>query len=194
MLSRSGLPPSDLPHLDLPLEIIRPDAILYRIHRTDHGPKFFGQTGKWRFDSPSTTFGTMYAGLSPSVAFAETLIRGQGSLVASSELEIRSLCRFRVVRSLNVVKLYGPALTKLQIGSEVATGDMAVSRSWAQALHDHPQAPDGIMYRSRYDNDEFAVALFSRCALSLDGGISQGLTDDAKLLGSIFDRYDLALK
>lgn len=194
MLDRPAAPPSDLADLDLPLEIIDPGRPLYRMHQTAVGPKFFGKSGKWRFDSPSTTFGTMYAGLSPKVAFAETLIRGKGSLVALSEIKTRSLCRFGVIKPIRVVKLFGPSMTKLRAAADVTSGDMAVSRSWAQAFHDHPQCPDGIMYRSKYDNDEFAVALFERCGPSFEVEISQALADDVKLLGSILDHYDLALK
>ena len=193
MLDGPASPPSDLADTDLPIEAIDPGEILYRIHRIGDGPKFFGRTGNWRFNSPAGAFGTMYAGLSPDVAFAETLIRGRGSLVAFSEIEIRSLCRFRVARPIRVVRMFGPSLTRLRAGADVTSGDMSVSRSWAQALHDHPQEPDGIKYRSKYDNDEFAVALFERCSSSFDGGTMAPLADDATLLGAIFDRYDLAL-
>jgi RES domain len=194
MLDRSALPPSDLDHRDLPLDTIASGSLLYRIHQKIYGAKFFGRTGGWRFDSPSGLFGTMYAGLSARVAFSETLTRGQGSLVAAEEIEKRSICTFQVLKPLQMVKLFGASMTMLQATADVSSGDTAVSRSWAQALLDHPQQPDGIMYRSKYDNDEFALALFNRCETSVDAGVSTGLMDDVKLLGSILDHYALGLK
>ncbi|MCP3415736.1 RES family NAD+ phosphorylase [Bradyrhizobium brasilense] len=193
MLERPPSPPPDLASRGLPIEKIDAGGSFYRIHQTAYGAKFFGSTGLWRFDSPTKAFGTMYAGLSPGVAFAETLIRGRGSLVAMSEIKMRSLCRFQVSRPIRLVKMFGPAMTKLQAAADVTTGEVAISQLWAQAFHDHPEQPDGILYRSKYDNDEFAVALFERCRASVDGGTTQRLIDDHKLLGSILDRYELGL-
>jgi hypothetical protein len=46
--------------------------------------------------------------------------------------------------------------------SASCTGDYAVSRAWAAALHEHPDWVDGIRYRARHDDDGFAIALFNR--------------------------------
>jgi hypothetical protein len=186
-------PPAHLAELALPSETLLPGATLYRLHPTERGPKHFGRAALGRFDSPIASFGTLYAGLSPNVAFAETLIRGKGSLIASSELALRSLCVFRVLNRLRLVKLCGPALTKLHASADISSGPIAVSQQWAQALHDHPDSVDGVVYRAKYDNDELAIALFERSHASIDEGTSKPLLDDNSLLASILDHYELAL-
>src|SRR5205085_494222 len=97
-------PPADLGRKSLPLERIEAGVVLFRIHNTNFGAKFFGKQSKWRFDSPDRSFGTLYAAMSAEVAFAETLGRGQGSLISQAELDIRSICRFTLVRPIHLVR------------------------------------------------------------------------------------------
>jgi len=53
----------------------------------------------------------------------------------------------------------------IQIGAQnqLGTGpDYAVAQRWSLALHDHPSAPDGILYHSRYDGSRRCLAVFDR--------------------------------
>ena len=52
MLDRAFFPPSDLGARRLPLEGMPTGGVLFRMHLTVYGAKFFGRTG-WRFDSPA---------------------------------------------------------------------------------------------------------------------------------------------
>jgi RES domain len=188
-------PPSDLERRRLPLETLGRGQLIHRIHLTAKEPKFFGRTGNWRFDSPDRSFGTLHAALSEQACFVETLLRGSGRFVAQSELEIRSLCRIRVIRDLRLARLHGPYLARLAASAVVTAGpDYALSQRWARAIHAHPDRPDGILYRSNYDNDQFAVVLFDRAAGRIDDGVSTPLLSDLTLLGRILNLYKASVR
>ncbi|WLC16653.1 RES family NAD+ phosphorylase [Bradyrhizobium diazoefficiens] len=192
MLSPTNMPPADLNERRLPVEEIPAGEAFFRMHRTALGAKFFGRTG-WRFDSPGRAFGTLYAARTAEIAFAETLLRGQRPIVAESELHIRSFCEFRLQRVVRLVKLHGPSLIAIGATAAVTSGSYDVSQAWAQALHDHPDQPDGILYRSARDNDRFALALFERAAAALDLGTSTPVMADPARLGGILDHYSASL-
>jgi hypothetical protein len=194
MLDRASFPPADLGTRSLPVDTFAPGEVFYRIHRTTLGAKFFGRTGQWRFDSPSLVFGTLYAATSAEIAFAETLLRGQSTLVSEDELRIRSLCRFTLVKPLRLVKLHGPSMVSIGASAAVTSGSYGLSQAWAQALHDHGDLPDGILYRSTTDNDRVAVAIFERADGALGHGASTPLLDDPVRLGAMLDRYGASLR
>ena len=176
------------------MRLLTAGTTIHRIHLTTRGPKFFGRSATWRFDSPDRTFGTLYAALSEQACFVETILRGSDRFVAQSELDIRSLCRIRLARDVRVVPLHGEHLAQLSASATVSAGPYALSRRWARALHSHPEKPDGILYRSNFDNDEFAVVLFDRATDALDDGTSAPLMSDPSLLGRILDRYKASIR
>jgi RES domain len=188
-------PPSDLHLRALPLEILSSGAVVHRIHLTARGPKFFGRTGSWRFDSPDGSYGTLYLGMSAEACFVETLLRGLNGFVAQSELHVRSFCRFAAIRDLRLVRLYGPDMVALGATSGVsANPDYGLCQRWSQALHSHFEAPDGILYKSNYDNDELALVLFDRAHDAIDSGSSTPVMNDHPLLGRILDRYKASIR
>jgi hypothetical protein len=192
--SRRPEPPADLHSRRLPLQSLSAGATIHRIHLTSRRAKFFGRTATWRFDSPDRSFGTLYAALSEQACFVETILRGSDRLVAQSELDIRSLCRIGLVRDVRVVPLHGEHLAQLSASAVVSAGPYALSRRWAQAIHSHPEQPDGIVYRSNFDNDQFAVVLFDRATDAIDDGRSAPLMSDLSLLGLILDRYKASMR
>jgi hypothetical protein len=193
MLSRPHLPPADLNTRRLPLTDIAAGDPLFRMHNTAFGARFFGRSANWRFDSPGQAFGTLYAAMTSDIAFAETLLRGDRPVVAEGELHCRSLCKFTLRNPVRLVRLHGPSLIAIGASAAVTSGGYDVSQAWAQALHDHPERPDGILYRSARDNDQFALALFERAAPALDAGVSKPVMDDLVELGRILDRYSASL-
>ena len=114
-------------------------------------------------------------------------------MVAEKELLSRSLCEFTLLRSLRLVRLHGPSMKTIGASAAVTAGSYDVSQAWAQALHDHADRPDGILYRSTQDNDRIAVALFDRSEGALDAGRSVPILDDPLLLGRILDHYGASL-
>ena len=191
---RPPVPPADLSHRPLPLHTLEPGSSLFRIHQSSRGPKYFGRSGMWRFDAPDASYGTLYAGHRPEVSFAETMLRGLGTLVASAELASRALCRFTVVQPVRLVQLYGRHLVAMGANASVTSGPYAHSQSWSGALHAHPEAPDGIVYRATHDNDELAVVVFDRAAGLIDDGASDGLLSDLSLLGRLLNHYKAAIR
>jgi hypothetical protein len=187
-------PPADLSARKLQMYQVAPGDKLFRIHQSGYDGKYFGRSANHRFDDSSSNYGTLYAGLLPYVAFAETLLRGRGTLVASSELAIRSMCSFTVLQPIMLVRLYGPDLAPLGANAAVTSGPYPCAQRWSRALHDHPDHPDGIIYRATHDNNELAVVIFDRAAASIDKGSSIGLLDDLVLLGQMLDHYQAAIK
>jgi hypothetical protein len=187
-------PPSDLHSRPLPLEILGVGRAIYRIHKTTLTSKYFGKSADNRFDAPDASYRTFYAALTAEAAFAETLLRGTGSLVAESELNIRSLCRFALVRELRLVRLHGPFMARIGVTAAVTAGHYDTSQRWSKAFWLHPQRPDGILYKATHDNDKFALALFDRAQHAIDGGTTAPLLSDKRLLGQILDHYQASIR
>jgi hypothetical protein len=137
----------------------------------------------------------LYAAKSEHACFVETLLRGLNGYVAKTELEKRAFCRFTVVREIRLVPLYGRHMAVLGATAAVTSNpDYRVSQRWSLAFHSHSGVPDGILYRSTYDNDELALVLFDRAAPAIDSGSSTPMMSDLALLGSILDRYKAAIR
>jgi hypothetical protein len=188
------LPPGDLNRRTLPLEELPSGRVIYRIHKLGKGPKFFGRSGLHRFDAPDHSYGVLYSGLTPEVAFAETLLRG-GPFVALGEVDMRGVCEFRTTVSLRLVHLYGAAMTSINATGGVTSGpEYDISKSWSLAIHGHPDIVDGILYRATYDNDQFSIALFERAANSIDNGTTIEFRNDRVLLGRILDHYKASIR
>jgi hypothetical protein len=187
-------PPGDLSSRKLPIHRINTGRKLFRVHKSAYGAKFFGRSGNWRFDDPMSSYGTLYAALTPYAAFAETLPRGTGTLVATPELAVRSLCSFTTVRTIRLAPLYGRHLAAVEANAAVTSGPYECSQQWSRALHERPDRPDGIAYRASHDNDELAVVIFERAAAAIDDGSSTELLADPRLLGEMLDHYRAALR
>jgi RES domain len=158
-------PPAWLASKSLPIETIRSDRWLYRVHSED--PIFFGPppgTGPiYRFDSPDRAYGAMYVGLELESALVETLLRNpELQIVSQSEVDRRRWSRVRGSRNLRMAKLYGNGLSAMGATAEVSTGRYGLSRKWSKAIWDHPDSVDGLLYRSKHDNDRLCAAIFSR--------------------------------
>ncbi len=140
-----------------------PGGDLTRYHDRGLEPVFFGKAARWRFDAPDGRFGVMYAGDAIG-AFAESWLRQpRGSLLPADRLRQRSRSVLVPERPLRLVDLAGAGLARLGLTAAVfADPDYADTQTLAAALHDHADAPDGLLYRSRHDPEGFCVALFDR--------------------------------
>jgi hypothetical protein len=77
--------------------------------------------------------------------------------------------------------------------SAVAGGSYSVSRPWALALHTHSDGPDGIVYRSRHDDDSLCAAVYDRARTKLILKQTQSLSEDAFLLDRLAERYGFSI-
>lgn len=192
------LPPADLHERSLALTGPAGE-VLWRIHRTDLDPFFFGPpagvrpAGRW--DAAAGQFGVCYFAEEPRVAFAETLLRGPGAIVSEKDVAMRSLARFEVVLPLRLVMVHGPGLRRMGATAAVSSGPHEFSRTWSLALHEHPSRPDGVLYRVRHDDDGVGVALFDRARSAVRLLSSRSLLDPelADELGGWLDTYDAGL-
>lgn len=185
----------------LPLRRLPRGETFFRIHLARHRPLWFGpargEPPTNRFDDPSGVYRVCYLGCSVEAAFVEKLLRAPPVRVLSRRaLAAFHLTRIMAVRQLRVVSLHGPGLARLGLTATIATGQAyADSRTWARRIHEHPEEPDGILYRCRHDDDTFAVALFDRArsAVNAAAGGSVRLDEDPSQLTSVAQRYGFGL-
>jgi hypothetical protein len=195
-------PPPDLSRRRLPLKVLKPGDRLVRVHTLGRDPLFFGPaagsapTGRW--DSPERCFTTCYFAdvAHPSIAFAERFLRDpQRTLIPEAEIRRGGVSVVQVEQPLAIVQFHGASLRRLGATAAVVHGDHRESRLWAQALYDHRDAPNGVRWRSRVDDDGFAVALFDRGRQALRIRDTQPLLEARSILDleACLDRYAAAV-
>jgi hypothetical protein len=183
----------------LPTVRVPAGSQLWRLHRKGQQALWFGPDPKSgprnRFDAPGGEYGICYFGDSPEVCVAETIVRQPTTrVVPRARLEERAVVRVPVVRELTLVRVHGPGLVRLGIGAEVAHGDpYGVCQSLALSFWNHPEAPDGIEYRSRWDNDRFCFALFDRAADALDTPDHSLDLGEPRIFNPILRLYDIGV-
>jgi hypothetical protein len=191
------LPSSKLSGVSLPQTIVPAGTHFVRIHWPGKA-LFFGPgaqaSARSRFDSVSGAFGTCYLADSTRGAFAETFLRaGRVRVVTETQLNEREWSVIEVLQDLSVVPLHGPALSLLGTTAAVASGAYSRSRAWSAALHAHRDAPDGVRYRSRHNDDELCMALFDRAQGKVRVAATLPLRDPATGVISAIDAYDVAV-
>lgn len=188
-------PPADL--AERPLAIEEMGHTWSRIHPADRDALYFGRAATHRFDDPDREFGVLYLAENEETAFIETFGHATDApnLVALSEIGKRRLSRVEVKRPLRLVDLAGAGLSRLNADARLNSGDLAVSRRWSAALHAHPDAPDGVLYRTRHDPSRFAAAVYDRAARAVTVRDTLDLADPwhSASLSRILDRYGYGL-
>ena len=151
-------PPSGLSERELPVTSL--PSLWFRCDRVGRDPVHFGRTAASRFDDPREEVGVLYAGVQAETAFVEVF----GGALALSETEItaRTVWTLVSVRPARLVDLTGEALPALGLDARISAADHAPAQAWSRALYDHPDQPDGLLYRSRRDPSRLAVALYDR--------------------------------
>lgn len=183
-------PPAWLSTVRLPLHTVSADTTLYRVHRSALGAVFYGpgrgNPPTYRFDSLSSAFGVMYAGLSLSSALVETLLRNPNQrLVDYSQIAARSVTQLTCPTDLRFVQMYGAGLSQLGTDNSISTGPYEVCGHWADELWRHPDTPDGIAYRSRHDPAQLCLALFERPGRIIKVGQTLALTSRMSIVSRI---------
>jgi hypothetical protein len=188
----------DLPKR-LPLEPVPAGTQWLRIHSRDKKPLWFGPASGTppvhRFDDPLGVYRVCYLGTSLQACFAETFLRNPPvRILAFSDLAGRAITTVEVRRKLRLVPLSGPALATLGATAELAAGSSyQLSQAWSRALWHHPDAPDGITYRSRHDDSAYCLALFHRAASLVQGVTTVPFPMDTEQLAKLLKRYNLGL-
>lgn len=140
-------------------------------------PLGYGKT-RSRFSDPRrrverNRFGVVYPGSSLNVCVAEAIVRDNrdGSvidyLIPQTDLDHYRLAEIEVITPLKLVDLRGNAPIRMGVPSNVLRNKKQThARDWSVAFHDHPDAPDGIIYPSRL-NGETNLAIYSRAVTNL---------------------------
>lgn len=149
-----------------------------RIHpRRYPDPLGFGKTPS-RFSDPrrrkeASRFGVLYLGETVKACFLEAVLRDQrdgviGDLpIAEHELLTRDYAEIEVVTPLRLVDLCEDGAVIMGVPSDaVRASSQALARKWSVAFHEHPEAPDGIMYPSRL-NGHANLAVYDRAVIKL---------------------------
>jgi len=189
-------PPADLVALKLPVK--ERGCAWWRSHRAIHDPIFFGRSGDNRYDAPGGEYGILYLAAEEAGAFVETYLRnplGVPVNVTMAELEQRHFTTVEFDAPLRLVDLTGPGLARMGADNRLTTGDYLLSQRWALALWNHPERPDGILYRSRHDPDQVCCGVFDRRADARVGRTLGPLASPANvgLLAGLLDRYGVCL-
>jgi len=196
---RRPFPPADLRKRPLPLTRSSPGTLWARIHRVGRSPLWFGPApgnpAENRFDDPHGDYRVCYIGTTKEAAFAEVFLRDLSvEVLSQSDLKMRSLTPIEVIREVRVVTLHGRALGRLGATAEVASGgDCQVSQAWGRSLWEHPDQPDGILYRARHNDDEHSVALYHRAATSVKPLVTIDLSARPDLVAELLEHYDIGL-
>jgi hypothetical protein len=157
----------------LPVSTLSANTKLWRIHRADFGPLWFGpapgQPPQNRFDAPAGEFRVCYFGQELEAAFVETMMRGRANrLIALAELKERAASVVPLARDLRLARVHSDGLVHLALSASVPHAEEYEDcHDLALALWRHADAVDGVEYRSRWDDSRLCVALFDRAAEAL---------------------------
>ncbi len=189
-------PPRDLADRPLPLRTWQSPWL--RIHRAVRPPLHFGRSGDNRFDDAAAEFGVLYLGADFEGAFVETfgrVVADAPRLVSARALGDRLLTPIDFDPPLRLVDLSGPGLGRLGADARLCAGDYRAAQRWSRALWAHPEAPDGLLYRSRHDPSRLCAAVFERAAgrARPRPGVSLVALDLRLHLAATLDLYGLGL-
>jgi hypothetical protein len=148
--------------------------------------------------APSTRFGVYYIGQTFEVAFLETIVRDRkngnpGMLVlAADDLSSYVHVEITIKAPLDLVDLRaGGGLAMGFPTDAVRAQSHRLGQQLSLAIHQHPDRPDGIWYRSRLNGDE-NIALYDRAIRKLSSGARRPLGSCPEL-APILDRYRIAV-
>jgi hypothetical protein len=157
----------------LDLATIDPGERFGRIYLSRYpDPLGFGKT-KSRFSDPSrrietNRFGVLYLGSTLKVCFLEAVLRDErnGTVgdypIDEAELRAWHYAEVEVTAPLVLIDLRGDGPIRMGIPTDVVRAStQTLSRMWSAAIHEHPEAPDGIIYPSRL-NGETNLAIYDR--------------------------------
>jgi hypothetical protein len=182
------------------LKTVPAGEVWRRIYETRFPDAVGWGSGLNRFSDPTgQAYGVVYLGSSAKVAFVETLLRdaadgrGDDCVLQLAEIEARSMASIRLKEPLRLVNLTGDGGLRMGVPSDVVgASDQTLSRQWSLAFHDHTEAPDGVFYPSRL-NEERCIALYDRALAKVEAIATPRLMDCDLELAAILDDLDIAL-
>lgn len=144
-MSPLARPSEDLTHF--PAFALRAGEILFRIHRADRGPWWFGSTGAGRFDL-SPPRGTCYLAEDPLGAFVEVF--REAHLVPEEAVRRRVQSHLGLPRPLRLADCVARKSRMFGVTAAIhSTSDFALTGAWALGLA--TAGFDGLRYLLSHD-------------------------------------------
>lgn len=145
-------------------------------------------------------YGTIYIGESFEVCVLEAIIRDSGIglegaaiPISESELSQWSIAELRPSKSMRLLDLTGGGAVAFQIPTDaIRAKDHSLGQAWSEAIYNHSDAPDGLLFSSRL-NKQTNAAVFSRALEELDVIGMQRMIDMEDELAEFLDKYKIAL-
>lgn len=196
-------PPADFARAELQIHTVWASERFGRIHASRYpDPLGYGKAPS-RFSDPRRRkdegrFGVLYLGETLVTCFLEAILRDRRNgmvgdlLLSESELAQRIYAELEIAAPLHLVDLRDNKAIVMGVPSAVHRGTRhGLGRNWSVAFHEHPEAPDGIIYPSRL-NGRVCLAIYNRALPKLRPGRLRRLID-VEELASILTELRVAL-
>lgn len=213
-MSKPKLSAKDLPGKDFKaraLNLVPFDgAQLFRAFQTRHPDPLGYAPSPNRFsdprikpdpaDNPPDVFSTIFFGATVETCVLETVIRDTGVGTTGTAIPISlaymkswSVAKVDCVSPLRLLDLRGDGCIKNKIPTDaVRAKSHVLGQLWAYAIHQHPDAPDGLIFSSRL-NEEPNLAVFGRAMPQMTAISQQPLFSYRAELAAILNDYEVSL-
>lgn len=186
-------PPADLATRKPALVTLAAGTCLHRFYTSAFDPIFFDKSELGRFNAPDESYGVLYCARAAAGALAETFLRNPGRRVIDSGLlATKGYARLATKNDLTLISMAGPGLAIVGATAEITSSGppYSVPQQWSAALKGHPIGADGIVYRSRHDDDQICYALFDLASDTVEE-INRDVDLDADWFWEIAEAYRL---
>lgn len=179
----------------------------YRAYQTRHPDPLGFRATPSRFsdpqieeNDPKDVYATVYFGTSIETCVLEAIVRDSGLgrdvdviPISRTYLESWSIVEIAASEPLALLDLRGSGTVANRIPTDaVRAQSHDLGRLWSQAIHNHKDQPDGIIFSSRL-NEQPNVAVFGRAMPKLETVTNANLFAYRVELAAILDRYKIAL-
>jgi hypothetical protein len=201
----SDLPPGSFGERELHCTDL-PNKPFYRAYRSKYPQPLGFKPSPSRFSDPRIgepsydPYGTLYIGESFEVCVLETIIRdsgigleGKALPISEDDLSQWSIAELKASEPMRFLDLTGGGAVALQIPTDaIRAKDHSLGQAWSEAIHNHPDAPDGLIFSSRL-NEQRNAAVFSRAIGPLAVIGTQRIIDMQDELAELLEKYKIAL-
>jgi len=121
--------------------------------------------------------------------------KARGQFVDRTDLDNYALAEINVENPMKLVQCFGAGLRRNRIDARVSSSeDYPRHQAFSRCCHDHPEKPDGLIYRARFDDDPFSIALFERASATIAASAdSIPWPETGVIIEQILDRYEIAV-
>ena len=110
-----------------------------------------------------------------------------------AELESYICADIEIKETLNLFDLTGDGHVRLRVPTDVTrASDQTLARIWSEALYNHPDLPDGVLYSSRLTTER-NIALYDRAIRKLVPKSAPKLIERRGELADIINDFNLAV-